>query len=509
MTALPAADYFTNPTRTNDQAKAAQDAMLAVARQAVGGSARSNLTIASGSITPTQGQHNVDTEAAAASDDLTNIVTTNLPDGSLLRLHIVNAGRVVTAKHAAGGAGQMTLAGSADFVIDTTLKWVLLQRSGTDWVEIDRFPALVAGATDTVAGVAEKATQAETDAGTDDSRFLSPLLLATSIYAALDNVLLNGGFAVNQRQATSVADDAYCLDRWYALAQSGNVTIAQQSFQEDGSPFNIRLTQPDVSAKRIGLAQIVEGKNCTHLRGQAVTFALRARLSTSANLRVAILEWTGTEDSVTSDVVNDWTSGTYTGGNFFNSTTLTVRAVAAQAMTSATWGDITLSATLGSTFTNLIVLVWSEGTLAQNVTLDLARARLTRGAARTWRPVPFQHDLALCQRYYWKSFPYATAPAQNAGATGCVRFHHFIGSAVATRTFALFFPTRMRASPTVTLFNPSATNAEVRNLTDGADCSSSAASNVNESSFQALFTGNAGATSNDEYGVHAAADAEL
>ena len=30
---------------------------------------------------------------------------------------------------------------------------------------------------------------------------------------------------VNQRQATSVADDAYCLDGWYVLTNTGNVTL--------------------------------------------------------------------------------------------------------------------------------------------------------------------------------------------------------------------------------------------------------------------------------------------
>lgn len=508
MTDLPAAGLFTAGDTTNDGAKTAQDAILAFIRQMPGGSARSTLTIASGAITPTRGQHDVDTEGGAGADDLTNILTTNIPDGGLLRIHAVNASRVPTVKHAAGGAGAVSLNGAADFALDTLTKWLLLQRKGTDWVEIDRFPALIAAATDTAAGLVEKATQAETDAGTDDSRFVSPLLLSTSIYAAADNVLINGGFAVNQRQATSVADDAYCLDRWYALAQSGNVTIAQQTFQEDGSPFNIRLTQPDVSAKRIGLAQIIEGKNCTHLRGQAVTFAIRGRFSAGANLRFALLEWTGTEDAVTSDVVNDWTSGTYTGGNFFNSTTLTVRAVGSQAMSAATWADLALSATLGTTFTNLIVLVWTEGTLAQNGTLDLARGRLNRGASRIWRPLPFGAELAACQRYYNKTFAYATAPAQNVGSlTGEYQWGAQRTGTGSDFTFAPF-PALMRGTPSVTFYNPAAANGQVRDLDVPGDCSSTAGS-VSARGVRISCAGNASTAIGNTLAVHFAADAEL
>src|SRR5207244_4481110 len=91
---------------------------------------------------------------------------------------------------------------------------------------------------------------------------------------------------------------------------------------EDGFTHGLRVTQSQASAQRFGLAQIIEGKNCKHARGNSGTLLPRIRCSASTPIRYAILGWTGTEDVVTSDVVLSWTSGTFTAGNFFNSTTL-------------------------------------------------------------------------------------------------------------------------------------------------------------------------------------------
>lgn len=62
----------------------------------------SELTISSGSITPTQNWHTVDTESDAASDDLDTIATTNVTDGFILILRINNSARSVVIKHNTG-----------------------------------------------------------------------------------------------------------------------------------------------------------------------------------------------------------------------------------------------------------------------------------------------------------------------------------------------------------------------------------------------------------------------
>jgi hypothetical protein len=147
---LPAAGYISNASRTvAEQKTALEDLRDAVADQ-LGGAARESLTIASGAVVPGDGTSGgvivVDTEAAAATDDLTNITTTNTPNGRLLLVYAANSARVVTVKHNAGGTGQIQLTDGADFVLDALDKWVLLQLRSTTWVEILRsygedFPA--------------------------------------------------------------------------------------------------------------------------------------------------------------------------------------------------------------------------------------------------------------------------------------------------------------------------------------------------------------------------------
>lgn len=141
-TSLPAASYLSNAGRTVAEMKAALDAQRNFIANMIGGGARSSVTISSGSVTPTDGASGgwivVDTESAAASDDLTNIVTTNVPDGGFLYISIANAARVVTVKNNAGGSGQIQLIDGADFVMNATDLWLFVQRRGTDIFEVDR-----------------------------------------------------------------------------------------------------------------------------------------------------------------------------------------------------------------------------------------------------------------------------------------------------------------------------------------------------------------------------------
>lgn len=111
----------------------------------LGASARYELTIASGAVTPPDGAtagggvYKLDTEGNAASDTLDTIVQTNTHDGQILIVMAENAARVVTLTNAAGGAGQMLLAETGNFVFASTSAWVAFRRDGTDWVELMRY----------------------------------------------------------------------------------------------------------------------------------------------------------------------------------------------------------------------------------------------------------------------------------------------------------------------------------------------------------------------------------
>jgi hypothetical protein len=83
---------------------------------------------------------------------------------------------------------------------------------------------------------------------------------------------------------------------------------------------------------------------------------------------------------------------------------------------------------------------------------------------------PVQQELVLCERYYQKSFPQGTAAAQNAGYGGAVGI-----VIAASGSFGISMRTRsaMRASPTLTTYNPLNANANWRD-TGGSDITSTA-----------------------------------
>lgn len=333
------------------------------------------------------------------------------------------------------------------------------------------------------------------------------------------NLLLNGSFQFNQRAPATSADDTYAHDGWYALSQSNPITVQTVSNPENGLAQAARLVQSNATPQRCGYAQIIESKDCIHLRGRPVTLSGRVRLSATADVRFAILEWTGTADAVTSDFINDWTSSTYTANNFFTNTSTTVAGVDETTCTANTWRDLVddadgvpLTALISSSMTNLVVIIWTEGTVAQNVALDLGSIQLEEGVfASKFERRAFEQELALCQRRYEKSFEVATAPAQNVGAgTGEFTFPATVAAANTNRSPRIMFKVPKRATaPTVTTYSPSAATAEVYDQTASGVCTATATANKTQNGFHVTTTANASTAVGGVLAVHWTAESDL
>lgn len=195
-----------------------------------------------------------------------------------------------------------------------------------------------------------------------------------------ENRVVNSDFRRYTRTVAATADRVPIADGWYVLNQSNPVTPSALTDPENGSMTAIRISQSNASAQRTMLAQVMRSEDCRDLRGQVVCLAARIRASASQAIRFAILEWTGTADAPTREFVNTWTSGTYTTGNFFTSTTLTVVAVGAVTPAANTWRDFFISGTISSSLNNVYIAIWTEGTAAQNFTLDVTRVWFGDGA---------------------------------------------------------------------------------------------------------------------------------
>lgn len=329
------------------------------------------------------------------------------------------------------------------------------------------------------------------------------------------NVIINGGMQINQRLNTvSQADDTYFIDRWYTLTQTSTITVAQNTNGEDGTPFYATLTQAQASAQRMGLAQIVESGSCRFMRGQTVALNARVRISNSQAIRYAILEWTGAADgAITSDVVNDWTSGTYTTGNFFVAANFTIAAVGSMTPAANTWTTLTtLTASISSSLNNLIVFFWTEGTAAQNVTLDISRVQCAIGSTLpqfVWGQ--FGSVLEQCLRFYQKSFDYTVKPAQSVGGTsGVMRGPQTVAASTANNGgLSYLLPVKLRKnSPTAISYNPANANTQAYNATTGTDCSATSIGG-DENVVFITFTSPGGSAAGNVIYIRWTLDAEL
>ena len=240
----------------------------------------------------------------------------------------------------------------------------------------------------------------------------------TGSFPAFRNRVINPCGAIAQAGFAATSDGSYTgFDQWYALTQTGSITPSQLSDVADGLPTMMRFTQGQSTAQRFGVAQPFESSFVKDLRSKTVVLAAKVRLSVATTLRYAIIEWTGTADSITRDVVADWTKTTFTAGQFFAASNLAIAATGSIALAANALTDIRLTATLSSALKNAIVFFWTDSTQAQNVTLDIGNVVFGQGASAPAvfeRPDPIA-DLNACLRYFWQ-LPLGIAAAPFASA---------------------------------------------------------------------------------------------
>lgn len=166
--------------------------------------------------------------------------------------------------------------------------------------------------------------------------------------------------------------------------------------------------------------------------------------------------------------------------NNFGSVT-TLGTTASISCGNATFTLLSLPITMGaSDGTNGLEIFVYESTAATRVSKNfgLADVSLRKGTtvqALSFRP--YAQEEAICQRYFEKSFGAGTEPAQNAGAAGATSFM-FGRSGASSSYHTIAFKVRKFSTPTMIYYNPSAANAQVRDLGNANDCTSTASVTV-------------------------------
>jgi hypothetical protein len=188
MAVLPEAGSVLSGAGSNIVVTEKLEDWLEVTRQLPGAAEVSTLTISGGSITPTLAYHQVDTEGAAATDDLSSIDGSLFETGRLLILRSVDSTRQIIIKHLAGGNGTINLARGSDLTLTSSRTIVVLYRHSSSWVELFHLhtnaPASARSELQLGAATLNIATQLEAEAGALDTVLITPLKLAQALAKA-------------------------------------------------------------------------------------------------------------------------------------------------------------------------------------------------------------------------------------------------------------------------------------------------------------------------------------
>lgn len=344
-----------------------------------------------------------------------------------------------------------------------------------------------------------------------------------------NNIVINGDFVVWQDGTTFTAPGAnvYLADCW---VQRLNVTAGRFDYTQDTSApsflsavnsrssMKINCSTADAAlgaTDQISVAHLVEGYDYAQVAQRTFTLSFWVRASVTGTYAVSFANSGADRTYVAEYLVNQadtWefksicvdaspSAGTW---NYTNGTGISVRfalMVGSNFQTTpGTWqtGNFTGTA-------NCVNLA-----SAVNQNMYLTGVRLTPGPfVDAFSIRPFQQEMALCERRYWKSFPYATAPAQNTGVTtGCLTYQVQTAGVRGDGLMA-HLPVRMRTTPAITFYNPNAANANWRNVTLAADSGVAANTGLGEQNFGAWNPQVAGDAVGNFVQVHATANARL
>ena len=303
----------------------------------------------------------------------------------------------------------------------------------------------------------------------------APLTGAAFLSSGFKNKIHNGAFEVAQRGTSFVspANGAYTLDRWsfnYTAATAATITKATDAPALSGLRSSLRatITTADASIAAGDLAilnHVLEGYEIVDLVGGSFNMSFWVRSSKTGVHCVSFRSGGGDRSFVgeyTVNAANTWERKTIVvpGGlpvagtwDYTNNVGLNIGFALAAGTTHRTTPSAWQTGNLFASANQVNVLDTVGNVFA------LTGVQLERGLKDTlFDRRPFSVELALCQRYFEKSFPYPTVPAQNAGAAGAPV--SFISQAVQPwqQTVQFLVPKRT-TSPQIVTFSPNALTA--------------------------------------------------
>jgi len=228
------------------------------------------------------------------------------------------------------------------------------------------------------------------------------------------NYLVNGDFAVSQRLNGAVAtsattpansDDTVLIDRWILLSDGNDIVDVGRAAANRTDMQYIGYNAVETADKKFGFAQIIENKDAAQLVGGSavVTLSFIAAVNNTTRLddiRAGIVSWSGTADSVTSDLVNAWNAA---DTNPTLATNWTFENTPANLSVGTSFVRYSVTATIDTSSTaNVAAFIWSNS-VDNDVDdiLYLGGCQLELGSYPTpYITESYEENLARCQRYF-------------------------------------------------------------------------------------------------------------
>lgn len=273
---------------------------------------------------------------------------------------------------------------------------------------------------------------------------------------ATRNRIINGGMDVWQRATAPAAGTLAAwtynsVDRWGFYSGPVSATVSRNTSAPSGFLYSTKFqrTAGQTGTEVHLMQQVIESINCFDLSSQSVTLSFWARaganFSASSN-NIIVQIRTGT---VADQAIN---SASWTG----LATPLNVNQTI-----STTWTKYTFTTTLGAGVLEASVVLGftPTGTAGADDSIFVTGVQLELGSvASPFERRSYGQELALCQRYYTKSYQQNVAPGTavgqsitNVGNTGIIFTVTAGASALVGGTF--YLGNTMRTTPTLTIYD--------------------------------------------------------
>jgi hypothetical protein len=344
------------------------------------------------------------------------------------------------------------------------------------------------------------------------------------------NRIINGDMRIDQRNAgasvTPTSDSTYTLDRWKNrnAGAAGRFSVVQSSTSAANFPTSVLLTVTTTSAPSgteiYGLEQDVEGYNMADFgwgtaNAQPVTVSFQVRSSLTGTYCVSLRNSAADRSYVAEFTINS--------ANTFETKTITIPAITTGTWLSTNGAGILFLVCLGSGSTREgTANSWQSSNIVatsnqvdwintSGATFYITGVQLEKGSTATSFDVrPYGTELALCQRYFYKT--YNTDVAVGTSTSDGMMFLETLASGDINRlkSFNPRLPVSMRVAPTVSAYSQTGTIDRINIYSNSASTLTvSSVSNVGTNTFLNYLQTTTNAVAASTYACHMTASAEL